>query len=71
MMNPLAPRLAFLFAEKGVEQEMRLSLAAKALLPLAEGSAEEAPLLLAEEGLDLETCLSLAANATDSIPPES
>jgi hypothetical protein len=52
MTNPFAPRLALLFAERGLVQEMRLSLAAKALLPLAEGSAEEAPLLLAEEGLD-------------------
>jgi hypothetical protein len=51
MTNPLAPRLALLFAERGLVREMRLSLAAKALLPSAEGSAEEALLLLAEEGL--------------------
>ena len=71
MMNPLAPRLALLFAEKGVEQEMRLSLAAKALLLSAEEVAEEIPLLLAEEGVDWETCLSLAAEATHSGRPTS
>ncbi len=52
MMNPHAPHLALLFAERGLVREMRLSLAAKALLPSAEGSEGGAPLLLAEEGLD-------------------
>ena len=71
MMNPLAPRLALLFAEKGLEQEMCLSLAAKALLPSAEEFAEEIPHLLAEEGVDSETCLGLAAEATHSGCPTS
>jgi hypothetical protein len=52
MMNPLAPRLALPLAVGGVEQEIRLSLAAKALLLSAEEVAEEIPLLLAEEGVD-------------------
>ena len=68
MMNPLAPRLALLLAERGLVREMRLSLAAKALLHSAEGSEEEAPLLLAEEGSDQETRLSLAAKAPASLP---
>ena len=71
MMNPLAPRLALLFAVEGVEQEMRLSLAAKALLLSAEEVAEEVPLFLAEEGVDREMCLSLAAKATHSDCPTS
>jgi hypothetical protein len=74
MMNPLASRLALLLAVEGVEQEVRLSLAAKAL-PLvslsrkarsAEEVAEEVPLFLAEEGVDREMCLSLAAKAKHS-----
>ena len=71
MMNPLAPRLALLLAVEGVEQEVRLSLAAKALLLSAEEVPEEIPLLLAEEGVDWETCLSLAAEATHSGRPTS
>ena len=57
MMNPLAPRLALLFAVEGVEQEVRLSLAAKALPVLAEEVAEMR--------------LSLAAKATHSDCPTS
>ena len=70
-MNPLAPRLALLFAEKGVEQEMRLSLAAKALPLSAEEVAEEVPLFLAKEGVGREMCLSLAAKAAHSDCPTS
>jgi hypothetical protein len=71
MMNPLAPRLALLLAVEGVEQEVRLSLAAKALPLSAEEVAEEVPLFLAEEGVDREMCLSLAAKAAHSDCPTS
>ena len=71
MMNPLAPRLALLLAVEGVAQEVRLSLAAKALPLSAEEVAEEVPLFLAEEGVDREMCLSLAATATHSDCPTS
>ena len=70
-MNPLAPRLALLFAVEGVEQEMRLSLAAKAPPLSAEEVAGEVPLFLAEEGVDREMCLSLAARADHSDCPTS
>ena len=70
-MNPLAPRLALLLAVEGVELEVRLSLAAKALPLSAEEVAEEVPLFLAEEGVDREMCLCLAAKAAHSDCPTS
>ena len=79
MMSPLASRLAFLLAVEGVDQEVCLSLAAKAL-PLvfparkarsAGEVAEEVPLFLAVEGVDREMCLSLAAKADHSDCPTS
>ena len=71
MVNPFAPRLALLLAVEGVEQDVRLSLAAKALPLSAEEVAEEVPLFLAEEGVDRKMCLSLAAKATHSGCPTS
>ena len=79
MMTPVAARLALLLAVEGVEQDVRLILAAKAL-PLvfparkarsAGEVAEEVPLFLAEEGVDREMCLSLAAKADHSDCPTS
>ena len=79
MMNPLASRLALLLAVEGVEQEVRLSLAAKALplVSLARKArsagevAEEVPCFLAVEGVDREVRLSLAAKANHSDCPIS
>jgi hypothetical protein len=79
MMSPLASRLALLLAVEGVDREVCLSLAAKALplvFPAREARsagevAEELPLLLAVEGVDREVCLSLAAKANHSDCPSS